>query len=146
MRHADRTLLTLLLLVGVVAGCGQAVTAQPTEPAVVVEAGASGPPRVTLSARAAERLGIETTPVRLETIDGLDRSVVPYAALLYDPTGATWAFTTTAPLVFVRAPLTVDRIAGDIAILSSGPTVGTAVVTVGGSELYGAETGVGGDE
>jgi hypothetical protein len=33
---------------------------------------------------------------------------------------------------------------GDIAILESGPEVGTAVVVVGVAELFGAETGLGG--
>jgi hypothetical protein len=44
--------------------------------------------------------------------------------------------------VFVRAPIEVTDIRGDQALLSSGPPVGAAVVTVGGSELYGTEFGV----
>ena len=44
-----------------------------------------------------------------------------------------------------RAPITVDRVDGETAYLVKGPAVGTAVVTVGAPELYGAEYGVGGE-
>ena len=68
---------------------------------------------------------------------------VAYSALLYDIKGATWVFVSTGPRVFVRAPVTVDHIEGDVAFLSNGPPVGTPVVVVGATELYGAEVGVG---
>ncbi|HEX6867287.1 MAG TPA: hypothetical protein VF119_00710, partial [Candidatus Limnocylindrales bacterium] len=61
-----------------------------------------------------------------------------------DPEGATWAYTNPEGLLFVRAPISVERIVGDLAILSEGPPAGTLVVTVGGAELWGAEHGVGG--
>jgi hypothetical protein len=63
---------------------------------------------------------------------------------VYDKNGATWAYTNPESLVFVRAAITIDRITEDVAILSSGPPVGMAVVTVGTAELWGVETGVGG--
>jgi hypothetical protein len=44
----------------------------------------------------------------------------------------------------VRSAIDVASIEGDRALLTSGPPVGTTVVTVGVAELYGAETGVGG--
>jgi hypothetical protein len=69
--------------------------------------------------------------------------VVPYAALLYDANGKTWVFTNPKPLVFVRAPVTINRITGDKVVLSAGPPVGTLVVTVGAEELLGTEYGVG---
>ena len=37
---------------------------------------------------------------------------IPYAAVLYDPTGDTWAYTNPEPLVFVRAPIDRDPIDG----------------------------------
>jgi hypothetical protein len=37
----------------------------------------------------------------------------------------------------------VDFIADDRAYLTTGPSVGTEVVTIGVAELYGTETGVG---
>jgi len=43
----------------------------------------------------------------------------------------------------VREPIEITRISGDDVVLSSGPVVGTAVVTVGAAELVGAEAGLG---
>jgi hypothetical protein len=101
--------------------------------------------RVTLTAGAAERLDIQTAAVRSLIVAGGGTSpdVIPYAAVLYDPNGQTWAFTNPEPLVFIRQPITVDHIEGDVAVLSSGPPLGTAVVTVGAAELLGTEYGVG---
>ena len=100
--------------------------------------------RVILTDDAAKRLGIRTVEVRPAQDSG--KRVVPYGAVLYDPNGETWVFTNPEPLVFVRVKITVDSIHGDEALLSDGPPVGTAVVTVGAAELYGTEVGVSGDE
>lgn len=75
---------------------------------------------------------------------GAQQKVVPYAAVLYDRHGETWTYTCPEPLVYVRAPIVVDYIDGDLAVLSEGPPAGTEVVTAGASELFGAETGIGG--
>jgi hypothetical protein len=75
--------------------------------------------------------------------NGSPRKVIPYAAVIYDPGGRTWTYTSPEPLVFVRQPIAVDAIEGDVTVLSEGPPVGTAVVTDGASELFGAETGIG---
>ena len=74
--------------------------------------------------------------------DGTQRKVVPYASVLYGVHGETWVYTNPEPLVFVRSPITIDYIDGDLAILSEGPEVGTTIVTLGATELFGAETGV----
>jgi hypothetical protein len=76
------------------------------------------------------------------TGSGTERKIVPFTALLYGVHGETWVYTNPEPLAFVRAPVTVDYIEDELAFLSEGPPVGTEVVTVGGSLLYGAETGV----
>ena len=68
---------------------------------------------------------------------------VPYQAVLYDDHGDTWVFTNPEALVFVRAPVRVAYVIGDVAVLASGPPAGTRVVTAGVTELYGAEFGVG---
>ena len=68
--------------------------------------------------------------------------VVPYAAVLYGVHGETWVYSNPEPLVYVRQPIVIDFIEGDLAFLSEGPQVGTAVVTVGAEELFGTETGV----
>jgi hypothetical protein len=99
--------------------------------------------RVTLSERAAQRLGIETAEVSSEEIDGTPRQVIPYGAVIYDTKGATWAYTSPEALTFVRHPITIDAIDGDRAVLSEGPGDGTAVVSVGAAELYGTEYEVG---
>lgn len=67
------------------------------------------------------------------------KTVVPYSAVYYDAKGAPWVYRNPAPLVFERHRIGIERIAGDLAVLKEGPPVGTAVVTVGASLLYGAE-------
>jgi hypothetical protein len=99
--------------------------------------------RVTLSERAAQRLGIETTQVSSEEIDGMPRQVIPYGAVLYDQNGEAWTYTSPEPLTFVRHSITIETIDGDVAILTEGPPDGTAVVSVGAAELYGTEYEVG---
>src|SRR5207248_11320731 len=65
--------------------------------------------RVRLSSRAVERLGIQTAPVRQSANRGrLRRTVVPYAAVLYDVTGRSYAYTNPEPLVYVRAPIAIE--------------------------------------
>jgi hypothetical protein len=102
--------------------------------------------RVILTDTAVKRLGIATQPVRDEQVAGATRRVIPNAAVLYDASGATWAYTRPEPLVFTRVRITVDSVQGDRALLASGPAAGTQVVTVGVFELYGTESGVSGDE
>lgn len=67
------------------------------------------------------------------------RKVVPYGAVYYDAKGATWTYVNTEPLVFERRRIGVERIIGDLAVLSEGPSVGTQVVVVGAPLLYGTE-------
>jgi hypothetical protein len=74
---------------------------------------------------------------------GEKRKIIPYAAVLYDSKGKTWVYTNPEQFVFVRQPIAIDTIVEDEVILVSGPPAGTAVVTVGGAELYGTEFGVG---
>lgn len=96
--------------------------------------------RITLTEKAAERLGVETVPVQTLQVDGIDRLVVPYAALLYDPSGTAWVYVNVEPLVFVRQPITVEDITADQVILSDGPEAGAKVVTMGATELFGSES------
>jgi hypothetical protein len=91
--------------------------------------------RVTFTAEGAKRTGLETAPVRRSG----KHEVVPYAALIYDPEGRTYLYTSPEPLSFVREEIEVDRIEGERALLSAGPPAGTEVVTVGAAEVYGTE-------
>lgn len=143
-RRDGRIGLVLGLVIFVAAGCGGAApaAAAPEDPPVVVEeVDGSDLSRLTLSEQAANRLGIETTPVRDAESGGIS---IPYAGVVYDADGGTWAYTNPDGLVFVRHLITVDRIEGDTALLLDGPPVGTMVVTVAAAELWGVETGVGG--
>jgi hypothetical protein len=145
MKPIRRT--TLLLVAGALLAACAAPTAKPpaSAPPVTVEKTAGSElARVTLSQKAADRLGIQTAAVEAAQVSGAARTVIPYAAVLYDAKGSTWAYTNPEGLVFVRAGITIDDIEGDRAILTGGPDAGTKVVTVGAPELYGAETGVGG--
>jgi hypothetical protein len=74
---------------------------------------------------------------------GSVRLTVPYAAILYDASGRTWVYTNPEGQAYVRAAVKVDYVDGDVAVLEEGPAAGTRIVTVGASELYGAEVGVG---
>jgi hypothetical protein len=133
-----------LIIAGLqLAACGQAAAPPPKENPAKIEKGDNGINRVTLTERAAQRLDIQTAPLIEEQIEGAQRKVVPYAAVIYDLEGKTWMYTSPAPLTFVREAITVDRIEGDKVLLADGPPAGTAIVTVGVPELYGADTGIG---
>jgi hypothetical protein len=82
--------------------------------------------------------------VELPLLGGGMKKIIPYAALFYDLHGETWAYTSPEPLQYLRQPISVDYIDGELAVLLEGPPVGTQVVTVGVAELWGAETGIGG--
>jgi hypothetical protein len=98
--------------------------------------------RITLTADAAERIGLRTDTVTTTQVAGKPQLVIPYAAVFYDPLGATWAYVASEPLVFARQRIAVDSIQGDTAYLSVGPPDGAKVVTVGVAALYGSEVGV----
>jgi hypothetical protein len=106
-------------------------SASDREPAQVVPIKGTDLSRVTLTADAAKRLGIRTAAAR--------GNVIPYGAVLYDPEGHTFTYTSPERLVFVRRPISVDHIDHGRAFLSRGPRSGTAVVTVGSQELFGTE-------
>lgn len=138
VRRANRlTALGLVVLGLSVSACGgSSGTSTPADPAQLTKL-AGGVNRITLTADAAKRIDVTTAPAES---DG-GNTVIPYAAVLYDPNGQTWTYTSPKPRVFIRADITVDRIDGDRAILAKGPAPGTAVVTVGAPELWGVEYG-----
>jgi hypothetical protein len=96
--------------------------------------------KVTLTPRAAERLGVTTVPVSHGPASTL---VVPYSAIVYDSAGVPWVYAVPARLTYVRQRVAVKRIEGPTATLSNGPPFGTPVVSQGAIEIYGAELGVG---
>jgi hypothetical protein len=141
-RHDRWIFLILVAALLPVAACKQSTATAADEepsPARVEHLKGDEPTRVTLTEEAARRLDIQTAAIRDLTIDGRTHRVIPYAAVLYDTEGNTWTYYSPAPLVFVRHRITVDRIEGELAVLTEGPTSGTRVVTVGAQELYGSE-------
>ncbi len=121
------------------AGCAGSAAApggSATPQAAVLEKIDADLSRLTLTPEAVERLGLTTVPVQ----DGPDGGLtIPYAALIYDHGGDTWVYTNPEGHDYVRAAVDVQRIEGDTVHLSAGPAAGTAVVTLGTAELYGAE-------
>ncbi|MGH3328994.1 MAG: hypothetical protein ACRDPT_14590 [Streptomycetales bacterium] len=158
MRHSERRLrgwVACALVAGVLlAACGQSAESKETttdlSAAEIHPVPGSDLARVTMTERAVERLGVQTTAVELSRVPvdptggdaKAERKVIPYSAVLYDPDGHTWAFTNPDGRNYIRAAIDVDYVDGDVAVLSDGPAVGTEVVTLGAAELYGAELGV----
>ncbi len=143
MKHNDLWRVVAALIACLqLAACGQTPvsTASESAPAKVERIKGTELSRVTLTADAAKRLDIQTATVRDTQVNGVQRKVIPYAAILYDTQGDTWTYTSPEPLTFVRSAIKVDYITGDQAYLSAGPPSGTTVVTVGAAELYGSET------
>lgn len=118
-------------------GCSGTTKADP--PAKVEKIDGSKLSRITLTGRAVQRLDIQTTDIREQQ----GQRVMPYSALIYDPDGGTWAYTNPQPLVYLCEAVDIDRIDADLVVLTDGPSTGTAVVTVGAAELFGAELGLG---
>ena len=145
MKRSTRSFAIVLMIASVLlAACGQqeAEAAHDAAAVTTTEIEGSDLQRLTLSESAASRLGIETVAVTEDAESG--QLLIPYSALLYDPSGASWTYTNPEGLVFIREQVEVDLIDGDFARLIAGPDVDTMVVSVGAAELYGAETGVGG--
>jgi hypothetical protein len=144
MRGSTRQLAALSVLAALavpLAGCAKVPGEEAAgEKAAKVEKADNGQNKVILLEEAAKRLGIETAEVSALPAG---RESVPYSAVIYDAEGHSWVFTSGEELSYVKAPITIDRIDGDKAILAEGPPIGTAVVSQGAEELFGVEDGIG---
>ena len=136
-----RTCLAIASLTLALAACGDPISDEHIidEPFTLEPIEGTELAQVTLTERAVERLGIETMEVW--TVE--DQLAVPSSALWLDPKGHFWVYTNPRPLVYLRHEVTIADDNGEFAVLSSGPEDGTVVVSVGVSELYGTEVGVG---
>ncbi len=84
--------------------------------------------------------GAKRTGLRTEAAERTGRRVsVPYAALLYDPEGKTYVYTSPKELHYVKAEVRVARVESGRVVLARGPPPGTRVVTTGAAEVYGTE-------
>ncbi|MFQ6026672.1 MAG: hypothetical protein ACE5Q6_04060 [Dehalococcoidia bacterium] len=94
-----------------------------------------------------------TNPVQPLSLAGPDRTtdrpainmITPYAALpesavVYGLHGETWLYALVEDTPsYERQPITVEEISDGMAILSSGPPLGTQIVVAGSMTLYGME-------
>ncbi len=147
MQRRNRWIVAVLIVAALsLAACGGSTSAdeETSAPAVLEQIEGSDLMRIVLTEDAAGRLDIQTATVQEGQAAGssTQQTTIPYAAVLYDPDGVTFTYTSPEPLVFVRQSITVDRIDGDLAFLTDGPPTGTAVVVVGAAELYGTELGI----
>ena len=135
MKQINRWIILVLIFVSLLSACApKASTSTKVSPVKLEEIEGTDFKRVILTEKAAQRLDIKTAEV--------SGTSIPYAAVIYDTEGNTWVYTNPEPLTFVRAPIMIDHIEGDQAVLSEGLDSAISVVTLGVSELYGAETGV----
>ena len=133
-KHAGRfssVRLALALGAAALAGCSEVESESETgyEPSKLRKT------HVEFTPEGAKRTGLRTEAV--ERNGG--RVSVPYAALLYDPEGKTYVYTSPEELRYVKAEVRVARVAGGRVLLSRGPPPGTRVVTTGAVEVYGTE-------
>jgi len=164
--------ITVVAIVGLaMASCAKApaeegsLGGQDAQPAKLIPVPGSTLQKVVLTPPAAKQIGIETTPVQAASAPppsavptaatapatapvvspnaAPTMTTIPVTAVIYDPEGKPWTYTIPANLTYLRVPIVVDHVDGNIAYLSSGPPVGTPVVSQGAPELLGAEYGVG---
>jgi hypothetical protein len=144
--HRNRWVIVALIIALLpLAACGgtsDEAGAGGNEPARLEPVEGTDVSRVILTAKAAERLGIQTAMVQNGEGRHAQLTVMPYSALVYDTNGRAWAYTSHEQLTFVRARLTIERIEEQNVFLLDGPPPGTSVVTVGAAELYGTELGI----
>ena len=120
----------------------------PTRPARPIPAPPSGDPiaatvdlfyevdNADLGLRPGQRVGV-TLPLK-----GDDEAlVVPHEAVLRDFDGGAWVYVAQGDHHYARKRVRLERIVGDMAVLSAGPAVGTQVVTEGAAEIFGTEFG-----
>jgi hypothetical protein len=144
MRCATPVLRLRLVAIAAVLAVGLAACGSSSDPPIPVSGrlvgrSASSPGQIVLSALGAQRIGVQTAVARAAP---RARASIPYSAVVYDPSGRTYAFTNTAPLTYVEVPITIDHISGEEAFLARGPRPGAKIVSVGAEELYGVQTGV----
>ena len=114
-------------------------------PATVEAVKELGVNRVTMTEKAIARLDLKTDSVREQRVtrSASPRKVVPHSALIYDPKGQAWVYTSPEPRTFIKSKVDVEYIEGNLAVLNDGPPAGTMVVSTAAAEVYGADSGVG---
>jgi hypothetical protein len=142
------------------AACGSSHTTHLAPAARLITSPGSSSSRIVLSAVGAQRIGLATGTAQKVRVpapapktrhhktrtthqaSGTSTVVIPASAVVYDPSGKTYAFVATGRLTFTEVPVVVNSIDGNSAYLRSGPRAGAKVVSTGAEELYGVQTGV----
>ena len=89
----------------------------------------------TSALRAGERIEVE-----IPTADSNEEKlVIPFKAVLYDIHGGQWVYAQTGEHAYTRRRVQVARISGTDAVLASGLSAGSKIVTDGATELFGTE-------
>jgi hypothetical protein len=114
------------------------------EPAALEAIPGSDVKKVVFTEDGNEAIGVKTAAVTAGPGEG--QLSLPYAAVIYYKDGSTWTYTVPEERSYVRQPVTVASISGDVATLTSGPPAGTSVVVVGAPEILGAELEIDGEQ
>jgi hypothetical protein len=154
----------LVAIGAALAGCGS--SAEPSIPPASKRVATPGNPagKIVLTAQGAEHIGVQTATVRSVPAppspprpgakpsahapapaapkSPAATAIIPFASVVYAPSGNAYAFISPAPLTFTEVPITIDHISGSSVYLLNGPPAGAKVVTVGAEELFGVQTGV----
>src|SRR5262245_14107205 len=104
MRHRNRWILAAVIVVPLLlAACGGRSAEDPASlpPATVTQVPGTDLNRITLTPEAAARIDVRTVRAGAERGPG-HRTVIPYAAVLYSPSGEAWAYVNERTLTFVR--------------------------------------------
>jgi len=82
-----------------------------------------------------ERVAVEI-PLAASSVE---KRVLPFSAVLHDIHGGQWVYEVIAPHTYARRRIQIERLAGGLAVLATGPAAGTKIVTDGSAELFGTE-------
>ncbi len=141
MRRPSQSIAVVLMTGSLLAACSEVEERESTySPATVtpIQGRDDGIQLVSFTADAARRADVKTAKVQASG----RHTLIPYASLIYAEDGATYAYVSPKPLVYMREPIDVDHIAGDRVVLRDGPPRGTTVVTTGAAAVYSTESGV----
>jgi multidrug efflux pump subunit AcrA (membrane-fusion protein) len=87
------------------------------------------------SVRPGEKVVVEI-PLR---DNDMERLVVPFNSVLHDIHGGEWVYERVAAHTYTRRRIQVAQIAGNDAVLATGPAPRSQIVTDGSAELFGTE-------
>ncbi len=108
------------------AGCGGSSGPAIPVSAKLVSVPGSKTGQIILSQIGAQRIGLRTgTAVAVRSRAGIpgrhSTVVIPYSAVVYNPSGATFTFARVGRLRYQEVQITIDKIVGNSAYLVSGP-------------------------